>query len=351
VVIMAEIVLGVGTSHGPMLSTPPDKWGMRAEADRANKALWFRGRQYSFDDLLRERGGPDAFAAEIGSDVWERRHGRCAEAITRTRDAIEAAGPDVIVIVTDDQREMFGSDLQPALGVFIGDEVAHLPLGDEELKHLPPSIAVAHRGFTPEEPVYWPCAGDLAKHIVHATRDRFDLAISEELPAGKHGNHAAPHGYGFVFETVLRRLGVGPRQGAGMTQRVPVVPVFLNSFYPPNQPSAARCVEFGGALREAVRSFPGDLRVAVLASGGLTHFVIEEDFDRAFLKALAGDDLDYIRGIPDERLQSGTSEMRNWFAVAGALLGGGLRFELIDYVPCYRSEAGTGNAMGFAVWR
>jgi 3-O-methylgallate 3,4-dioxygenase len=37
--------------------------------------------------------------------------------------------------------------------------------------------------------------------------------------------------------------------------------------------------------------------------------------------------------------------------VAGALLGSGLRFELVDYVPCYRSEAGTGNAMGFAVWR
>ena len=173
---------------------------------------------------------------------------------------------------------------------------------------------------------------------MQATRDRFDLAISERLPAGRHGNHAAPHGYGFVFETVLR-------------ERVPVVPVFLNSFYPPNQPSAARCVDFGGALREAVRSFPGDLRVAVLASGGLTHFVIEEDFDRAFLQALADDDLDHIRAIPDERLQSGTSEMRNWFAVAGALLGGGLRFELIDYVPCYRSEAGTGNAMGFAVWR
>jgi 3-O-methylgallate 3,4-dioxygenase len=342
VVIMAEITLGVGSSHGPMLSTPPDKWGMRAEADRVNRQLWYAGRQYSFAELLRERGGPDAFAAEIGPDRWRQRHRRCADAIEGLRIAIDDAAPDVIVIVTDDQREMFGPDLQPSLGVFVGDAVAHLPLGEDELAQLPPGIAVAHRGFTPSEPVSWPCAGDLAHHIVAATRDRFDLAISEELPAGRHGNHAAPHGYGFVFETVLRDLS---------PPKIPVVPVFLNSFYPPNQPSAARCVEFGIALREAIEGYPGDRRVAVLASGGLTHFVIEEDFDRAFLKALADGDLDYVRSIPDERLQSGTSEMRNWFAVAGALLGGGLRFELIDYVPCYRSEAGTGNAMGFAIWR
>jgi len=24
--------------------------------------------------------------------------------------------------------------------------------------------------------------------------------------------------------------------------------------------------------------------------------------------------------------------------------------ELVDYQPCYRSEAGTGNAMGFVTW-
>lgn len=335
---MAEIVLGVGSSHGPMLSTPPDKWGMRADADRRNDQLWYRGRTHSFEQLVAERGGPEAFAAEIAPDVWRKRHARCMDAITAARSAIEEVAPDVLVIVTDDQREMFGRDLQPSLGIYVGDQVAHLPLSEEQIAHLPPSIAVAHTGFTPREPVLWPCAGDLARHIVAAVRDRFDLAISEELPAGTHGNHSVPHGYGFIFQTVLR----GP---------IPVVPIFLNSFYPPNQPSAARCVAFGAALREAIDSFADGRRVAVLASGGLTHFVIEEDFDQAFLKALTEQDLDYISSIPDERLQSGTSEMRNWFVIAGALLGSGLRFELIDYVPCYRSEAGTGSAMGFATWR
>jgi hypothetical protein len=28
----------------------------------------------------------------------------------------------------------------------------------------------------------------------------------------------------------------------------------------------------------------------------------------------------------------------------------GFDFNLVDYVPCYRSIAGTGNAMGFVHW-
>jgi 3-O-methylgallate 3,4-dioxygenase len=48
--------------------------------------------------------------------------------------------------------------------------------------------------------------------------------------------------------------------------------------------------------------------------------------------------------------QSGTSETKNWITAAGILSGTKLRMELYDYVPCYRSEAGTGNAMAFATW-
>jgi 3-O-methylgallate 3,4-dioxygenase len=47
-------------------------------------------------------------------------------------------------------------------------------------------------------------------------------------------------------------------------------------------------------------------------------------------------------------LNSGTSEIRNWIATAGAVEH--LDMKLIDYVPCYRSPAGTGCAMGFAEW-
>jgi 3-O-methylgallate 3,4-dioxygenase len=48
--------------------------------------------------------------------------------------------------------------------------------------------------------------------------------------------------------------------------------------------------------------------------------------------------------------QAGTSEIKNWIVVAGVMAEAGLKMSLVDYVPCYRSEAGTGSAMGFARW-
>jgi hypothetical protein len=47
-------------------------------------------------------------------------------------------------------------------------------------------------------------------------------------------------------------------------------------------------------------------------------------------------------------LRSGTSEILNWITVGGAL--GGLAFDLVDYIPGYRSPAGTGVGMAFATW-
>ena len=46
---MAEIVLGIGSSHGPLLSTPPEQWDLRAKADRENKSHWFRGKTYDYE--------------------------------------------------------------------------------------------------------------------------------------------------------------------------------------------------------------------------------------------------------------------------------------------------------------
>ena len=52
---MAEIFFGFGTAHGPLLSTPPDKWDLRAEADRQNPRHAFRGGTYTYDELLKFR--------------------------------------------------------------------------------------------------------------------------------------------------------------------------------------------------------------------------------------------------------------------------------------------------------
>ena len=78
--------------------------------------------------------------------------------------------------------------------------------------------------------------------------------------------------------------------------------------------------------------------------------VVDEELDRAFLAALLSGDRDHLAGLPSAVLRSGTSEIRNWIVAGAALVGSGLRAEVVDYQPCYRSEAGTGCAMAFASW-
>jgi hypothetical protein len=130
---------------------------------------------------------------------------------------------------------------------------------------------------------------------------------------------------------------------------IPILPVALNAYNPPNQPTPRRCFMFGRALRRAIESFPGDLRVAIVASGGLSHFVVDEELDNRILTALRDRDVEALTTIPRRFMRSGTSETLNWIAAGGALEH--LNMELVDYIPAYRSAAGTGVGMSFAQWR
>jgi 3-O-methylgallate 3,4-dioxygenase len=132
---------------------------------------------------------------------------------------------------------------------------------------------------------------------------------------------------------------------------IPNVPVFINTFYPPNQPTLGRCYAFGEALGRAIASWDRDKRAAVFASGGLSHFVIEEDLDQEVIAALKEGDSERLLAMPVDHFESGTSEIRNWIAPFGAMKQTKLKMHLIDCVPCYRSVAGTGNAMAFAHWQ
>jgi len=179
----------------------------------------------------------------------------------------------------------------------------------------------------------------LGLHLLQSLiKDEFDVAYSKQLPAGRHQNHGISHAFGYVYRRIMN------------DEVVPNVPVYINTFYPPSQPTLKRCYDFGKALRRAIESWDSDKTVAVIASGGLSHFVVEEDVDHEFLDALLSEDEKSITGLPLDYYNGGTSEARNWIATAGAMAGTGLHPKLIDYVPCYRSEGGTGNAMGFVQW-
>ncbi|MGH9054343.1 MAG: extradiol ring-cleavage dioxygenase, partial [Acidimicrobiales bacterium] len=109
-----------------------------------------------------------------------------------------------------------------------------------------------------------------------------------------------------------------------------------------------RCWSLGAAIRRALEVWPGTERVALIASGGLSHFVISEDLDRTVLAALAASDGESVSVLPRSVLRSGSSEILCWLVVGGALAGWDL--DVIDYVPAYRSAAGTGVGMCFATW-
>src|SRR6185295_4042619 len=106
---MADIVLGIGAAHGPLLSTPPEQWDLRAKADRENKSHWFRGKTYDYESLLRERA--PGFATEIAVETRRARFAQCRTALEALGRKFDAVAPDAVVIVGNDQREFFNPGL------------------------------------------------------------------------------------------------------------------------------------------------------------------------------------------------------------------------------------------------
>lgn len=335
---MARIVLGLGTSHGPMLSIGPEHWGDRVPFDRRNTALPYRGSTYAFPELAELRRG-EQLEAKITPQECAARHARCQAAIRVLADTWDAAQVDVAVIAGNDQMEVFSAGHVPGLAIFWGPYVEGHPRTPEFLAKLDPAIARAELDRTPAAYTQYPCSPELGRHLIeHTVAEGFDVSQMTSLPAGEIGVNSAPHAYGFVYRRVMR-------------DRVPPhVPVFINTFYPPNQPPARRCYEFGRALGRAIQDWTPEARIAVIASGGLTHFVIDEAFDAEVLDAMRSGRAEELAKVDESMFQSGTSEIKNWIVTAGIMAEAGLKMRLVDYVPCYRSEAGTGSAMGFAVW-
>jgi 3-O-methylgallate 3,4-dioxygenase len=133
---------------------------------------------------------------------------------------------------------------------------------------------------------------------------------------------------------------------------IPNVPILINTHNPPNRPSVGRCIDVGRALAKAIQNWSSDANVALIASGGMTHFAIDEALDRTVLAAMAANDDAKLRQIDESMFASGgTAEIKSWMPVYGAMSHLRAPMTLVDYVPCYRSEAGTGNAMGFVYWK
>jgi len=328
---MADIVIGIASSHTPQLSSGVDMWPDHAARDQRYSLLGKDARFHTYEETLA--GADPGIARELEPDVWERKYQRAQAAVESLAAALKAAAPDVALVIGDDQRELFVDDGIPAFACFTGTELVDMSPEPEAFAQLPRGIQAAYWAVHGEQQGTHHVAQELSAHVAErlALAD-FDLTVFTRQSAGRTLGHA------FTF----------PRYRLGLPADTPVVPVFVNTYYPPNVPSAARCYRLGQELRRAVEAWAPGARVAVIASGGLTHFVIDEALDRGVLDSIAAKDADGLAGIPREKLRSGNSEILNWIAAAGALEG--LTPTVVDYVPGYRTPAGTGTGMAFARW-
>lgn len=328
---MAEIVVGIGTSHSPILAIDKAEWAARGEAEKNFPGFHLTdGRVLNYEQLLAERG--PIHADKCTPEHLAEQADQSQSALDRLADALRAARPDVLLIIGDDQSELFSHANMPAISIFYGQNVVmhtlKLPPSAEWARDLPKGYGMAGGTVYRGHPEF---ARELIERLID---EDIDIGAAGEQPDGSPAGFG--HAYGFVMERIAPDLDI------------PIIPVLLNTYYPPNTPRPSRCYEIGQALGRAIRASKRDLRVAVIGSGGLSHFICEEELDHKVMKALVEGDRETLSALPVAALMSGSSEIRNWIAAVGMLEG--LTPAEQTYIPVYRTPAGTGIGLGFASW-
>ncbi len=329
---MARICTVVATSHSPFLFKPQEWWNSVRDA-RPTSAH-------------NRRDTDEENASKLA---------RTRVAMARLREVFQRAQPDVAVIFGDDQDEQLSLSNLPAFAVYAGGEF-------EGYRELAYRGAPGSGELLPKSAENWTRVAarpDLARNLLAGLQGSgFDPAFMLSLPN-------AAHGMGHAFMRPLGYLTAGRFDVAAL-------PVLVNCFYAP-QPTAARCAAAARAIRASIDSWPDQMRVAVVGSGGLWHTpgapdaYIDEEFDRTILDAVTAGDAqrmaDYFdrwRPRPElARLRcyesfsggtqigggigSGAGETRNWIMAAAVAGRPGV---VVDYVPVYASPCG----MAFAYW-
>ena len=238
------------------------------------------------------------------------------------RRRVEAARPDVILLVSNDHLLNWPINNTPEYTVGIGAE--HVGPADWYDEWL----ALAKYRI-PGHPA-------LARYLVNeGARRRLALSYLREMQ----------------FDD-----GVSvPMHYLNPAGDIPLVPVTMNCTVPPI-PTPARAYEVGTTLRDMLRDYSsGDERVAVVATGGLSHepggpryFWVDEAFDRWFLGLLErGDHAALLRECTLERMEAagsgGTAELLAWILALAFTSGPA---EVLAYMPAVAWRSGT----GMVVW-
>ncbi len=327
---MAKIVLAFGSSHGPTIKTLPGEWDRIAERDKKDP-------RYDYQGLLRNAS--PAIAQEITLKKKQERYDKCQVAIKKLADVVAGSAPDVAIVISN-PHGILPDDIQTVFGVFAGDVLTGRPTGHPRsgsersmaaLTGPPPVITSRPRREQKEFPGF----PKLASHLIDSLiEEGFDIASSNQFRA----EHRLDEAFS-TFYDLYQTDGT-----------VPMVP-FILSRYLPSQAKPGRCYALGQGLRRAIESWKEDKRVVIMASGGLSHQILDEELDHQVIDALKEKDVERLCSLSRDRLNRGpgTPEILNWIAVAGIMEA--TPMTLIDYVPCYRSPAGTGHGVTFAYWK
>jgi aromatic ring-opening dioxygenase catalytic subunit (LigB family) len=245
--------------------------------------------------------------------------GRIKAGFEQAKSMLEEARPDTIVIFSSDHFDRCFFDNLPPFLVAVG-ESAEGPI-NEYLKIPRVKVTVD---------------GELGRFLVaEGLENGVDFASSVDLP--------------------LDHAEIVPLSYLTPKWNIPIVPIVINAFAPP-MPSLKRCSQVGVFVRETLERWPTRKRVAVLGTGGLSHWVglpemgrVNAEFDRWFMETLAcGHQSDIIeRYRKAEELDAvagnGGQEVRDWLAAASAVPPG-LHARIIAYEPL------PGCGIGIMAW-
>lgn len=145
--------------------------------------------------------------------------------------------PDVAIVVYNDHGTDFFFDKYPTFAIGVADEYG---IGDE--------------GFGPRTLPPVPGEADFSWHLAESLiKSDFDMTVCQEMQVD-HG-----------LLVPLPLLWSHEQEWD-----IKVVPLVVNVIQHP-LPSASRCFRLGQALRKAVESYPEDLRVVIIGTGGMSH--------------------------------------------------------------------------------
>ena len=230
---------------------------------------------------------------------------------------LERARPDVVVMFYNDHGLNFFLDKIPTFAIGAADE-----------------YQTADEGWN--IPAVLPFRGDpaLSWHVFNSVvGEEFDVWMCQEMLV----DHAVCNPMALLWP-------------GGQPWPVTLVPVEVNTVQFP-LPSARRCYDLGAAVGRAIASYPEDLRVLVMGTGGLSHQLdgeragfINKEFDREFMASLTADPTwatRYSTVELVERTGSQGIELMLWLAARAALGAGGVREVAATYhIPISNTAAG-----------